>query len=436
MRLQGLLVLKRLGLPDVTGHVPLLAALAIDALGSGVFLPLAVLFFTVTTPLSIAEVGLGLSVAAGVALPAGPILGSMVDRSGARRILLAGNLLQAVGVASYLVIDTFAGLVLAAVTVALGTQAFWAAYSPLLTQISEVGERERWFGLLGALRNAGFGLGGLLSGVVVILGGTAGYRGVVAVNATSFLLAAALLLLYRSHPGPAVDHDAEPSDRAAGWRAVLSDRPYLALTVVHVAFAMNSFALTVVLPVYAVTRLGLPAWLPGVGLTLNCLLIAVAQGPVIHALTGRARVRALRASSALSATFAITMLAAAAVPPTVAVVLVLTAVAIFTLGELVESPVLAALASEAAPDTLRGRYLALNQVSWNLSNTLAPAMLTALLAAGTWPVWAALIALAAVAALGITAVSTRLPAARQLIGQTSDPAHAGIHAPGPDESSP
>lgn len=407
-------MLRRLGLPDTTGHVPLLAALAVDALGSGVFLPFSVLYFTATTPLSLAQVGLALSVAAGLALPVGPLLGTLVDRWGAWRVLLAANLLQASGVAGYLVTGTSGELLAAAGVVALGNQAFWAAYSPLVTQVSEPGERERWYGLVGALRNAGFGLGGLLSGFALTVGGTAGYRGVAAVNAGSFLLAALLLLLNR--PPDVRRTCAAGPGGAEGWHAVLSDRPYLVLTLVNTAFATNSFALTLVLPVYAVARLGLPAWVPGVGLSLNCLLIALAQGPVVRALTGRSRVRALQASSALSGACALVMLLAAAVPPGTGVAVVLLAVTVFTLGELVESPVLAALASEAAPDALRGRYLALHQLSWNVSNTVAPALLTGLLALGAVPVWLALGALAAVAGGGITAVAARVPAARQRIG--------------------
>ncbi len=201
----------------------------------------------------------------------------------------------------------------------------------------------------------------------------------------------------------------------------------------HLAFALNAFALTVALPVYAIARLELPLWLPGVGLTLNCLLIAVAQGPVVHALTGRARVRALQASSALSATFALMMLLAAAVPTATGVALVLAAVAVFTLGELMETPVLAALASEAAPQHLHGRYLALNQLSWNTSNILAPALITSLLAAGTWPVWTALALLAAAAAVGISAVATRLPAAQHLIGLAPD---SSVDVPATDRERP
>ena len=82
---------------------------------------------------------------------------------------------------------------------------------------------------------------------------------------------------------------------------------------------------------------------------------------------------------------------------------------------------LAAVASEAAPPALRGRYLALHQLSWNVSGTAAPALLTGLLAAGVVPVWLALGALAAAAAGGITAVAARLPAARELIGTAARP---------------
>ena len=52
--------------------------------------------------------------------------------------------------------------------------------------------------------------------------------------------------------------------------------------------------------------------------------------------------------------------------------MVLVGSAVYTLGELLGGPVLAALAAEAAPDHLRGRYLSLIQLAWNLTGTIAP----------------------------------------------------------------
>jgi len=62
-----------------------------------------------------------------------------------------------------------------------------------------------------------------------------------------------------------------------------------------------------------------------------------------------------QASSVPPAAFAMVMRLSAAVPRAAAVALVLVAVAVFTLGKMIESPVMAASASEAAPDALRGR---------------------------------------------------------------------------------
>ena len=90
-------VLQRLGFPSVGPHRRFVTAIAVDALGSGVFMPLSMLYFLAATPLSLLQVGLAISVASAIALPAGPLVGSLVDRLGAKHVLLAGNLLQAVG---------------------------------------------------------------------------------------------------------------------------------------------------------------------------------------------------------------------------------------------------------------------------------------------------------------------------------------------------
>lgn len=392
--------------------LPLALALVVDALGSGLFLPFSVLFFTATTTLSLPQVGLGLSLASALRLPLGPALGALVDRVGPRRVLLLSNIAQGAGMAGYLLVDRLGTLVLAAFVVQLGNSAFWASYAPLVTRISAPGERERWFGLLGALRNTGFAAGALLAGVAVALGGTTGYRAVTAGNAVSYLLAGLLLLRVRVPAAPSASRPRPDSP----WRVVLADRPYLGLALTNVAYATAALSLTVAMPVYAVQRLGLPGWLPGTAFTVNCVLVALAQAPVVAALSGRTRVAALRLSAALAAVGAGTMLAAAVAPERLAVALVLLAVLAYTGGELIDSPVLAALSSEAAPDDLRGRYLSVYQLSWNVASTLAPALLTALLAAGPAPLWGALVGVAVLAGTAMTALARRMPAARLHVG--------------------
>lgn len=70
------------GMPSVGPHRPLVAALGVDALGTGLFLPFALLYFTATTDLPLPRIGFALSLAAFVRLPATAASGVLLDRIG------------------------------------------------------------------------------------------------------------------------------------------------------------------------------------------------------------------------------------------------------------------------------------------------------------------------------------------------------------------
>ncbi|WP_413805034.1 MFS transporter [Streptomyces sp. OE57] len=100
----------RAWLPDARGHRRLFSALSIDALGTGLFLPFSILYFTATTDLTLGRVGLALSIAALVRIPATPGAGMFCDRFGARNTVVVSNLTQAVGFFNYLLVDSFGHL--------------------------------------------------------------------------------------------------------------------------------------------------------------------------------------------------------------------------------------------------------------------------------------------------------------------------------------
>ena len=75
----------------------------------------------------------------------------------------------------------------------------------MVTLISPPGEREKWFGFLGALRNAGFAIGGVVAGVALTVDATALYYAVALLNAASYVLSLVLLA------GVRVDEPAEGS---------------------------------------------------------------------------------------------------------------------------------------------------------------------------------------------------------------------------------
>ncbi len=415
-------MLTRLGLPAVGVHRPVVVALVVDAIGSGLFLPFSVLFFVATTDLTVAQVGLAVSVGGIVRFAAGPVAGSLADRVGPQRVLIVANLLQAAGFVGYLFVDRLWALMLVTLFVQAGNAGFWSSYPPLVVAISAPGERERWFGLLGALRNVGFAVGALAAGAAVSIGGIAGYRALALANAASYVLAAVLLHRARTRAVPTTQKATtqkatiQQATTGPGWRAVLADRPYLALSAANVSVATTALALTLVMPVWAVENLGLPAWVPGAALTVNCLMCGLLQGPVVVAMTGHRRYRALQLSMGLQVFAAAVLLAAGSVSVRIGIVLVMLGVVVLTVGEMIESPVSNTVAAEAAPDAARGRYLAVHQTSWNVASVVAPASLTALLSVSGLAVFGTLAGVAVAGGIGFGLVARHLPAARVQVG--------------------
>ena len=93
---------------------------------------------------------------------------------------------------------------------------------------------------------------------------------------------------------------------------------------------------------------------------------------------------------------------------------------VYTFGELLGGPVHGALSAEAAPEHLRGRYLSLVQLSWNVAATVAPISFAWLLARGEWPIWAALSGVAVVGALVALRLGGVLPLADERVAAQAD----------------
>lgn len=390
-------MLRRLGFPDVGPHRRFVLAIVVDAVGSGVFLPVSLLYFLATTPLSLVHIGLALSAASLLQLPLGPLLGSVVDRVGAKRVLLAANLLEAVGFVGYVFVGSFWAVFAAASAVQLGQTAFWGSYSPVVATIAPAGERERWFGFLGALRNASFAIGGLVAALAITVGSESAFTAVVVVNASSYLLSF-LLLLSVDTPEQAPYQGAAGED-SAGWRQVLKDRAYLVLVATNITYALTAISLNVAFPVYLTRTLDLPGWVTGTVFTLNTLMIGLGQGLVVNALAGSVRARIIMLGSLFSAAAYVVLLSASWTSVGVGVVLALIAAVVYTGGELVSGPVLSALSTDAAPARLRGRYVSLYQMSWTVSSAASPLAMTWLLARGAAALWLALIGVTVIGVL-------------------------------------
>ncbi len=118
----------------------------------------------------------------------------------------------------------------------------------MVAAVSEAGEREKWFGFLGALRNSGFAVGGLLAAAAITIGTDNAFHAVVLLNAASYVLAFVLMVRVEVHGV----HDGVRQRQSGGWAEVAHDPGYRWLVGANFGYAMGCLALNVVMPVYIV----------------------------------------------------------------------------------------------------------------------------------------------------------------------------------------
>lgn len=409
----------------------------IDALGTGLYYPFAVLYGHQVVGLSFPLVGLGLSVATGVSLATVPLQGSLVDRFGARTLQIAAHLVRAVGFLGFLLAHSFPVFLLLAALVALGDAT--PAGLALVADLAAPDERDRWFGLRRVLANAGVGVGGVFGGVAVATGGIGGYQVIVVLNAVSFVAAAGMLTrlpMQTTRSNSSTGSPATPSNPSAslearagesraarhgvsGYRAILRDHPFLVLVIVSVVFWMSNYSIDIVLAPYSVSVLRVPLWVPGALFALNTALIVGAQVPVMGLLASRRRTRTMMVGGI---GYMVAFLGLAATPLLPAHTLVVTLGALMllaTMAEIILIPTMTALAAAMAPLHLRGRYLALANLSLTTAKAITPLVATALLVTIPSAFWLILTVVLLVAVAAVAWLERRLPIATVLASAVS-----------------
>jgi MFS family permease len=386
----------------VKGRGPLLAAMVIDSAGTGMFLPFTVLYFVHVAGLTAPAVGVALTVAGFVVLPAPLAVAPGIDRFPARIVVAAGNLISCGAFTAYLVVHGQLAVTAAAVAAGVGQAAFWTGTRALIAEVARPSERRSWFGLQTAVRSAGYGLGGLAGAAVVSVHSPSAFEALAAVDAASYLAAALLLLSWRQSPPAAKPaQPAAPGSARSSYWSVLTDRSLAGVSILNTAFVLCAQVLTVVLSLYVVATLHLAAWIAGMLFALNTLLVAAGQAPVTLVTRRIPHRRMLRGAAATWAAAFGLLWAAAILAPGARPGVLVAAITIFTLAEMLQGPVINAVVVELAPAGNPGRHLSIYQLSWSVGQTIAPAVLLGLLSAGPRWLWATTIGVCLVIILGI-----------------------------------
>ncbi|MFB6514573.1 MFS transporter [Streptomyces virginiae] len=404
------------GEAKVAGERSLLLGIGISSVGIGMYIPFSLVFFHHVTGLSLTVVGLVMTVTGLAGLAFMPLAGTAVDRFGAKRVNLVLYGIRALGFALYPFAGSLPAFAAVSLVTALADRSFGVVQQSLIGEVAQGSARDRLQASTRALQNAGMGAGALLVSGVLALWGTGGFTYTAWGNSLAFALAGLLVGRVRAvRVGRPTAGAVGPAGAAAagsvGYRTVLRDRPFLGLTAANFLTALGYSAL---FPLSLSTWSAAPDSLTGAAFTVNTALCAgigvLIAGHVRRSGARRTRSAALGALLFAAAFVGQIVLGTLRPGRTATLVALLAIVVVYTLGELVHSPSGGALSVSAAPDAVRGRYLATYQLSYSLAGALAPSLFTALLAVDGRLPWALLAVAALGAALALLRLERHLPA--------------------------
>jgi MFS family permease len=361
-------------------------AMLIDSVGSGLLGPFLLFYGHAVAGIDLGTAGVALALAAGLAIPLGPLAGAVVDRLGAGRVAMVANLVSALGCALLLAAHDPLSFGVSSFVLAVGTRIFWAAFAPLVLSAAATGSQRVWFGRIHGLRYTGIAAGQMLASVIFLLGEVRGMRAVVAADAVSYVLAGGLLWV-ATRGMRMVPRHADAS-RHKGYRAVLRDRGNVALAAMNVIATLLVTAPLLAMPILVIDQLHFAVWLPALLGALNTIAIAVPTFFVARILGRRPSLTALVIASLMWAAGCLAY--AVASLDVLAVALLPIGIVALGLGEAAYAPSADSLPLELAPAGLSGRYTAVHQLGWGVSAAIAPVLAGTLLAAGRPTLWVVL----------------------------------------------
>jgi MFS family permease len=376
-----------------------------NAVGNGLAFPFVVIYLHNVLGFSLGMSGLVLATTGAASLLAGPVVGVVVDRFGGRATLAGALVLLAVGFGSYSLIEEPWQAFLASAIAGVGNAGFWPSQSALLAGLTPQSRRHAAFALQRVTRNLGIGLGGVVGGLIATTSNPTSFTVLFLLDAATFLVFIGMLAFV-----PEPELPADESVAPGRYADVLRNRVFLGITVLNVLFVSAGYAQFELLPVFAKNEAGVTEFGIGMIFFVNTVVIVLAQFPLAKALEGRRRMPALAAMTVLwAAAWIVVLLGGLWLEALAAAVVFGIAAVVFGFGECFQGPVQGALVADLAPPRLRGRYMAVSTISWDIGFILGPAIGGFVLEAEPLALWPLAAAVCLVAGAGAIALERTIP---------------------------
>lgn len=407
-------------LPAGRGARRFLLATTVDAVGTGLILPVTALFFTRAVDLGAVEVGAGLSAAGLIGFAMSPLIGPALSRFEPRRVLIACYLLSAAAYGAYPLAKSFVTFLLVVSLAAISNRFTQAARLGLARDLGDDAEDQlRLLSVIATVRNVGFGLGGLATALLLATHSRTAYVAVALGNAVSYLGVAASLATLEANGRQSETTDDQRSSYRRLWRG---HRFYFGLAGLNAVLLLYDSTLTIGLPLWIIRATHASASIAALLFTTNTVIVVLAQTGVGRVAASRRGTSRAYLRSGLFASAACLLFALSGqVVVVVAVLLLFAGAVLLTGGELNASAAEWGASLVLAPDWIKGELLGLFGVATAAQLALGPGLVTLIAVWGRGVGWLVLAAAFAGAGLGASALAAHIPVAASGDGDAPRP---------------
>lgn len=368
-------ILSKLGLGELRND-PAVRALSLATLlgriGNGLVSTIEVIYFTHIVGLSPVAVATALGVGGAASLLFTVPAGNIVDRFGAKRVMIYAAILEGISILSLIFVQTAFWLAVAVAVISVVGTTFHIANTTVISQIGTGEDRVKIRAAERAMANMGIGLGTVFAGIALAINTVLAYQAMMVANTLFYLWAAAIL-----NRVPNVEATVDKDEKIG--IVALKDKRFLAATFLNGIVSLHFVIQGVALPLWILHYTDAPKWWVSVLFVINTVLVTILQ---IRFSTGTGDLKVSIAKFRIGTVWllgaCVVYSLAGGIPLWAACLVLSIGMLVHTIGELQAAAGSWSIGFDLAEEKHMGQYQGVYSLGWGIGGTVGPLYVTAL----------------------------------------------------------
>lgn len=337
----------------------------IDRIGGTLLFPFFALYITQKFNVGMTQAGILLGMSSLFGLFGSTIGGALTDRFGRKQLILFGLIFSAVSTLGFGLVNEFSILFPMMVVVGLLSSVAHPAHDAMIADILPEKQRQEGFGILRVVGNLSWIIGPTIGGVVANIN----FFYLFVIDSVISCIVAAIIFrtIPETKPQPHAHEEHESFwQTLVGYRLVLKDFAFMAFMVACMLMLIVYQQMYSSLSVYLRDNHNINPSGYGFLMTTSAITVVLFQFWVSRTIKHRPPFLMM----AIGTIFY--MIGFALFGMVTAYFLFALNIVIITIGEMIVVPMSQAIATNFAPETMRGRYMAIFGLSWAIPATVGP----------------------------------------------------------------